>query len=212
MDALNHLTKVDRKLGRLIAQIGPLKRRKREFTEPYEALISAVAHQQLHGKAAMTIMGRFRAMADGNIPAPEALIALPDQALRACGFSGNKTRALQDIAAHAARGVIPTAAQAKRLSDAELIKRLTTIRGVGQWTVEMLLIFTLRQPDIFPVDDFGVREGYKVLHGLDEQPKPKPFAIIGEKYAPYRSTAALYLWQAADRAKEAKTQRSAKAK
>ncbi|MDE8349074.1 MAG: DNA-3-methyladenine glycosylase 2 family protein [Acidocella sp.] len=212
MDALDHLTKVDRKLGRLIAHIGPLKRRKREFTEPYEALISAVAHQQLHGKAAMTIMGRFRALAGGNIPAPAALLALPDQALRACGFSANKTRALQDIAAHAARGVIPTAAQAKRLSDAALIQRLTLIRGVGQWTVEMLLIFTLKRPDVFPVDDFGVREGYRVLYGLNDQPKPKPFAIIGEKYAPYRSTAALYLWQAADTAKQEKTQRSTKAK
>ncbi|HQT63422.1 MAG: DNA-3-methyladenine glycosylase [Acidocella sp. 20-57-95] len=209
MNALSHLAKADKKLGRLIAQIGPLKRRKREFTEPYEALISAVAHQQLHGKAAMTIMGRFRALADGNMPTPEQLLALPDEALRACGFSGAKARALQDIAAHAVSGIIPSAAQAKKLSDAELIKRLTVIRGVGQWTVEMLLIFTLRRPDIFPVDDFGVREGYKILHGLDEQPKPKPFAIIGEAYAPYRSTAALYLWQAADLAK---LQRSAKAK
>ncbi len=212
MSALIHLSKADKKLGRLIAQIGPLKRRKRDFTEPYEALISAVAHQQLHGKAAMTIMGRFRALADGAIPPPEALLALPVETLRACGFSGAKTRALQDIAAHAANGIIPSAAQARKLSDAELIKRLTVIRGVGQWTVEMLLIFTLRRPDIFPVDDFGVREGYKILHGLDEQPKPKAFALIGERYAPYRSTAALYLWQAADMAKLDKVQRSTKAK
>jgi DNA-3-methyladenine glycosylase II len=98
--------------------------------------------------------------------------------------------------------VVPSRARAARLSDAELIERLTTIRGVGRWTVEMLLIFTLRRPDVFPVDDFGVREGFRILHGLDAQPKPKAFAILGQAYAPYRSTAALYLWRAADKAKE----------
>jgi DNA-3-methyladenine glycosylase II len=110
-------------------------------------------------------------------------------------------RALRDIAARAADGTIPSAARAKRLSDEELIKHLTIIRGVGQWTVEMLLIFTLRRADIFPVDDFGVREGFRVLHGLPAQPKPKPFAEMGKIYAPYRSLAALYFWRAADAAK-----------
>jgi len=136
------------------------------------------------------------------MPSPAELLALPDDVLRACGFSANKAAAIRDIAAKAAAGVIPSLARAKKLSDAELIARLTTIRGVGQWTVEMLLIFTLRRPDVFPVDDFGVREGYRLLHGLDAQPKPKAFAQIGAAYAPYRSTAALYLWRACDMPKD----------
>jgi DNA-3-methyladenine glycosylase II len=135
------------------------------------------------------------------MPTPSALLALSDECLRGCGFSGSKMAAIRDIAAKAADGTIPNRTAALRLSDAELIARLTTIRGVGQWTVEMLLIFTLRRPDVFPVDDFGVREGYKIIHGLEAQPKPKAFNVIGQAYAPYRSTAALYLWQAANMAK-----------
>jgi DNA-3-methyladenine glycosylase II len=200
-EALKHLAKADKKLGAFIKKHGPITRETPEFTEPYEALISAVAHQQLHGKAAITILNRLRALDGGNIPAPSALLAISDEAIRACGFSGAKMRALRDIAARAADGTIPSAARAKRLSDQELINRLTIIRGVGQWTVEMLLIFTLRRPDIFPVDDFGVREGFRVLHGLEAQPKPKPFAEMGKIYAPYRSLAALYFWRAADAAK-----------
>jgi DNA-3-methyladenine glycosylase II len=200
-EALKHLAKADKKLGAFIKKHGPIKLAKPEFAEPYEALISAVAHQQLHGKAAITILNRLRALDSGNIPAPASLLALSDEAIRACGFSGAKMRALRDIAARAADGTIPSAARAKRLSDEELIKRLTIIRGVGQWTVEMLLIFTLRRADIFPVDDFGVRKGFRVLHGLPAQPKPKPFAEMGKIYAPYRSLAALYFWRAADAAK-----------
>ena len=138
------------------------------------------------------------------MPDPAALLALTDAQLRGCGFSGSKILALRDIAAKAQEGVIPTRAQARRLSDEKLIERLITVRGVGRWTVEMLLIFTLRRPDVFPVDDFGVREGYRVLHGLPAQPKPKEFAIIGAAYAPHRSLAALYLWRAADLAKPVK--------
>jgi DNA-3-methyladenine glycosylase II len=118
--------------------------------------------------------------------------------------------ALRDIAAKAADGTIPTPTRAKKLSDAELIERLIKIRGVGQWTVEMLLIFTLKRPDVFPVDDFGVREGYKILYGLEAQPKPKLFAEMGKIYAPYRSMAALYLWRAADMAKPAPRSATAK--
>jgi DNA-3-methyladenine glycosylase II len=135
------------------------------------------------------------------MPDPATLLELPDDVLRGFGFSRTKAAALRDIAAKAAEGVIPTAAQARRLSDTELIERLTTIRGVGRWTVEMLLIFTLKRPDVFPVDDFGVREGYRLMRGLAAQPKPRAFNVIGEIYAPYRSTAALYLWRVADLAK-----------
>lgn len=198
MNAISHLCEADPALGRLIKRIGPLKINRPDYAELYEALISAVAHQQLHGKAAMAILGRLQQHGGGTLPAPAALLAIPDVALRACGFSAAKTLALRDIAARTLDGTVPTRNRARHLSDAALIERLTALRGVGQWTVEMLLIFTLRRPDIFPVDDFGVREGYRRIHGLDAQPKPKALGIAAQVYAPYRSTAALYLWRAAD--------------
>jgi DNA-3-methyladenine glycosylase II len=122
--------------------------------------------------------------------------------MRACGFSANKVLAIRDIAEKAADGVVPTRAQARRLSDEALVERLLPLRGVGRWTVEMLLIFTLGRPDILPVDDFGVREGYRVGAGLDEQPRPRALAEIGLAWAPHRTTAAWYLWRAADLAKD----------
>jgi DNA-3-methyladenine glycosylase II len=204
MTPIQHLAKADPALGKFIKSHGPLKRARADAIEPYEALLSAVAHQQLHAKAAMSILGRLKDQCDGNWPAPAILLAMPDIALRACGFSGAKTLALRDIAARALDGTIPTRARARRLSDAALIERLTTLRGVGQWTVEMLLISNLRRPDVFPVDDFGVREGYRRIHQLEAQPKPKALGIIAQAYAPYRSTAALYLWRAADTAKPPK--------
>jgi DNA-3-methyladenine glycosylase II len=200
--ATAHLAAADPVLGALIAQLGPLKRAQSDHREPYHALLSAVAHQQLHARAALAILGRMMGCCGDAMPAPETLLALPDATLRACGFSANKMAAIRDIAAKAQSGIIPSRAKALRLTDAELIARLTTIRGVGQWTVEMLLIFTLRRPDVFPVDDFGVREGYRRIHGLAAQPKPKAFAQIGQAYAPYRSTAARYLWRACDMPKE----------
>jgi DNA-3-methyladenine glycosylase II len=205
MTARRHLSAACPVLAGLIKQVGPLKRSRPDYREPYQALVSAVAHQQLHGKAAQTILGRLQAHAGGAIPPPAALLALPDEALRACGFSGGKILALRDIAAKAMDGTIPGRAAASRLTDAALIERLTTIRGVGRWTVEMLLIFSLRRPDVFPVDDFGVREGYRLIHGLPAQPKPRDFALIGALYAPHRSTAALYLWRACDLAKRGRT-------
>ena len=203
-----HLSKVDARLGTLITRTGPVKPRKPEHAELYPALLSAIAHQQLHANAAMAILGRLKANCAEALPDPATLLALPDEALRACGFSASKMAAIRDVAAKAADGTIPTRARALRLSDDALIERLTSIRGVGRWTVEMLLIFTLRRPDVFPVDDFGVREGYRRLHGLEAQPKPKAFAEIGKIYAPYRTLAALYLWRAADEMKKSSTKQS----
>jgi DNA-3-methyladenine glycosylase II len=195
------IAKADPELGAFIAGFGPMPRPRAEFAEPYHALLSAVAHQQLHARAALAIFGRLKTACGDCLPDPDALLALPDEALRACGFSANKAAAIRDVAAKAADGTIPSRARALRLGDEELIARLTTIRGVGRWTVEMLLIFTLRRPDVWPVDDFGVREGYRRLHGLEALPKPKALAQLGQAFAPYRSTAALYLWKAADAGK-----------
>ena len=202
-----HLTAADPLLGALIEQIGPCRLMQDRKREPYEALVSAIAHQQLHGRAAAAILARLATLnaatvAAGTCPAPAALLSLSDESLRGCGFSGAKIAALRDIARRTLDGTVPNRRAAAKLTDAELIERLVSIRGVGRWTVEMLLIFTLGRADVFPVDDFGVREGYRIIHGLAEQPRPKAFSSIGEAYAPYRSAAAWYLWRAADRAKE----------
>lgn len=197
-----HLSAADPVLGALIRDVGRCGLKPDRAREPYDALVSAVAHQQLHARAAEAMLGRLAALAGAEIPEPAILLSLSDADMRGCGFSASKTAALRDIALHRLNGTVPSRRAAARMSDAALIERLCTVRGVGRWTVEMLLIFTLGRPDVFPVDDFGVREGYRLIHGLEEQPRPRVFATIGEAYAPYRSTAAWYLWRAADRGKK----------
>jgi DNA-3-methyladenine glycosylase II len=166
---------------------------------PFQSLVRAVANQQLNGKAAETILGRFIALFPGKrFPLPEDLAGLDDDALRACGFSRAKVAAIRDIAAKSMSGVIPTSRQIARLSDDAIVERLTEARGVGRWTVEMLLIFQLGRPDVLPVDDFGVRNGYRLAYGQGEMPKPKELLAIGEKWRPHRSAAAWYLWRATE--------------
>jgi len=203
-DAARHLSRACPRMKALIRRVGPPKLAQ-DKQSPYESLVRAIAHQQLHGAAARTITGRFVALfPDVPFPTPEQVLATEETALRGCGFSGGKVASIRDIAAKALDGTVPTRRAAARLSDAALIERLTTIRGVGRWTVEMLLMHTLGREDILPVDDFGVREGYRLLHGLEAQPKPKELAVLGEIYAPYRSVAAWYLWRAVDEAKAGK--------
>lgn len=200
--ALLHLAASDPDWAKLIARIGPCGLQPRLEREPYEALVRAIAYQQLHGRAAEAILGRFLALYPGtNFPAPDQLLATEETLIRACGFSAAKLASIRGIAQGVLDGVVPTMAAATALSDEELIARLVTLRGVGRWTVEMLLIFALGRPDVLPVDDFGVREGWRVLKGLPEQPKPKTLAEIGRAWSPYRSTAAWYLWRAAEQAK-----------
>ena len=200
-DSMRHLS-ADPTFAALIARVGPPRLGVERQRGPYEALVRAIAHQQLHGKAAQTILGRFEALfAPGAFPEPEAVLATSDEAMRGCGFSGSKVAAIRDICAKTIDGTVPTRRGAARLSDDALIERLVTIRGVGRWTVEMLLIFTLGRPDVLPVDDFGVREGYRVLYGLDEQPKPRALAEIGRPWAPYRSFATWYLYRAVEEAR-----------
>jgi len=205
MTAAAHLAAAHPALATLIARIGPCGLAHETAGEPYEALVRAISHQQLHGRAAEAIMRRFVALYPADsFPTPELVLATDDASLRACGLSGSKVAAIRDIAARALDGTVPTRAEAAGLSDAALIERLTAIRGVGRWTVEMLLIFTLGRPDILPVDDFGVREGWRLIQKLDVQPRPKELWVIGEAWAPYRSTAAWYLWRASDEGKKIK--------
>jgi DNA-3-methyladenine glycosylase II len=203
-EALRHLGR-EKKFAALIGRIGPPRLDIQRRRSPYEALMRAIAHQQLHGRAAQAILARFESLSpNGEFPAPDLVLASSDDKLRACGFSGSKIAAMRAICVAANDGTVPTRRGSARFSDAELIERLTSIRGVGRWTVEMLLIFTLGRPDVLPVDDFGVRDGYRHLYGLEVQPKPKALAEIGAVWAPHRSIAAWYLWRASDEAKTAK--------
>jgi DNA-3-methyladenine glycosylase II len=188
----------------LIRAAGPCALRPRRGVTPYQSLVSSIAHQQLTGKAAQTILGRFFALygEGGRHPLPEELLATDDAQLRAVGFSRAKVASLKDIATRSLDGTIPSRRTLSRLPDEEIIARLVQVRGVGRWTVEMFLMFTLGRPDVLPVDDYGVRNGFRMAYGLAELPRPAELAEHGLRWAPHRSTAAWYLWRAVDLHKE----------
>ncbi len=170
--------------------------------EPYEALVRAIAFQQIHGNAARAILGRFLELYPGvAFPDPESILATETAWMRGVGFSQSKISAIKAIAEAAAHGVIPLRVEAAAIDDETLIERMVSIRGVGRWTVEMMLMHTLGRPDVWPVDDFGVREGWRVLKGLARQPSPRQLTAAGYALSPFRSAASWYLWRAADEAK-----------
>lgn len=186
----------------LIQRVGPCALRVDATREPYESLVRAIAFQQIHGRAAEAILGRFLALYPGvHFPDPESVLATKSSLMRGMGFSAGKVAAIRAIAEATALGVVPSRREATRLDDESLIVRMVTIRGVGRWTVEMMLMHTLGRPDIWPVDDFGVREGWRVLKGLAKQPLPRELARAGQALSPFRSAASWYLWRAADEAK-----------
>lgn len=204
-NAIRHLSAVDPAMANLIRRVGRCGYTQ-DRQEPYEALVRSIAHQQLHGAAARTILGRFLALyPDSSFPSPEQVLSATDASMRSCGFSAGKTAAIRDIAIKRLEGIVPSRRAAARLGNEELIARLMVIRGVGRWTVEMMLMFTLGRMDILPVDDFGVREGYRKLHGLDVQPRPRELAAIGEMWSPWRSVASWYLWRAAEEGRGVKS-------
>lgn len=205
-EALRHLKAADAKLAGLIERVGPLMMKLDSSASPFESLLESILYQQLNGKAAATIHGRVRACFGGD-PAPQLLLDTPDDRLRACGVSGNKIKAFKDLAAKTLDGTVPTHAAIKKLSDAEIIERLTAVRGIGAWTVEMLLIFRLGRTDVFPVTDYGVRKGFaltfqkipktRALRAAD-LPKADVMLKRAKKWSPYRSVASWYLWRACD--------------
>src|SRR5712691_4818691 len=189
----------DPRLAGLIAKAGPFTVRPSKLVRPFDTLAESIAYQQLSGKAAATIFGRVRALYPRRKwLSPELIIATPDETLRGAGLSRSKTAALKDLAAKTLDGTVPTRAVLDRMSDEEIISRLTTVRGIGRWTVEMLLLFDLRRLDVWPVDDYGVRKGYAKTFRKKELPKPKELHAIGERWRPYRSVAAWYFWRALD--------------
>ena len=201
--ALKHLSAVDPVMRRLIREVGPCRLEHEPWRSPFQSLVQAVAHQQLHATAAGNILARFQKLfPKRRFPKPEDLAKVSDAQLRACGFSFAKIRALRDIAEKTLSGVVPTSRQIVKLSDDEIIERLTEVRGVGRWTVEMLLIFQLGRADVLPADDFGVRNGFRLAYKKREMPKPKALLAHGRRWRPHGTTAAWYLWRAADAAKK----------
>ncbi|HEY1211260.1 MAG TPA: DNA-3-methyladenine glycosylase 2 family protein [Terracidiphilus sp.] len=208
-EALAHLHANDPKLGALIERAGAFMLRLDPSPSPFESLLESILYQQLHGKAAATIHRRVREYYGGD-PEPRLLLETPDEVLRAAGVSFNKIKALKDLAARALDGTVPTNAAIKKMSDAEIIERLTEVRGIGPWTVEMLLIFRLGRPDVLPATDYGVRKGFALTflkapktRPLEAKDLPKPEVLLkrGKRWAPFRSVASWYLWRACDLAK-----------
>jgi len=196
--ALRHLKKNDPALGRLIEKVGAYTLRVEAIQSPFNALAQAIMHQQITGKAAATIVRRFKEMlGDGeSFPTPEAVLGASDETLRAVGLSRSKALAVRDLAAKTIDGTVPTYGALKAMEDELIAERLTQIRGIGLWTVHMLLMFRLGRPDVVPTTDYGVRKGFMVAFRTKAMPSPKDVAARAEKWRPYRSVASWYLWRA----------------
>jgi len=207
--AIAHLKQNDPKLGVLIERVGEFTLRLDRSPSPFESLVESILYQQLHGKAAATIHRRVREFFGGD-PTPKQMIDVPDERLRAAGVSGNKIKALKDLAAKTLDGTVPSHAAILKMPDADIVERLTEVRGIGPWIVEMLLIFRLGRPDVLPVTDYGIRKGYALTfmklpksRAIEANDLPKPDVLFrrGRKWAPFRSVASWYLWRACDLAR-----------
>ena len=199
------LASIDADWAGLVAQVGPCGHEPKPAREPYEALVRAVAYQQLHVKAGDAILARLLALHPQRaFPSPAQLLDANFDSMRACGFSARKIETIRGIAAAAQEGVVPGLSTALASPDEALVARLSVLKGIGRWTVEMFLIYSLDRPDILPADDFGVREGYRLLKSLETAPSAKAMAAIGEAWSPYRTAAAWYLWRAPRPAKVAR--------
>jgi len=204
--ALQTLHAADRRLSRLIDRAGPFNLKVKSTHSPFEALLEAVVYQQLHGKAAQTILGRVLALFPGQRhPSPGQLLEMPEEKLRAAGLSQSKMLSLKDLAARTVAGGVPSLSQIRRMSDEAIIEQLTEIRGIGVWTVHMLLIFRLGRPDVLPVGDYGVRYGFALTFGKRQKngdkvllPTPDELTRYAERWRPWRSVASWYMWRAID--------------
>lgn len=198
--AFEHLTRRDRKLGvwmKKLGAIAPDPRWRKSF-DPVDALARAILYQQLSGKAAASIVGRVEVAIASDRFHCDTLARCDDAVIRACGVSGNKLLALRDLALRESRGEIPSLRQMSTLDNDAIIEALVPIRGIGRWTVEMMLMFRLGRPDVLPVDDLGIRKGAQVVDRAESMPAPKELSERGERWGPYRTYASLYLWRIAD--------------
>ena len=197
--AHRHLAATDPRIAELMARSRRYNITPSLSIRPFDALAESIAYQQLSGKAAATIWGRVRALYPGKkYLDPKLILATPDEKLRAAGLSRSKVAALKDLAAKTIDGTVPSARALAKMTDEEIIERLVAVRGIGRWTVEMLLLFDLGRPDVWPVHDYGVRKGFAKIFGKRKLPTPKQLMKFGEKWRPYRSIAAWYFWRALD--------------
>ena len=201
--AVAWLRTADPRLARIIEQVGPFRMTVQKTSTVFAALARAIVYQQLHGKAAGTIFKRLcRLMPRGQRGLTAAnLIRLDDAALRGAGLSQNKMLALRDLARRTLSGELPTLAKLRRMSDDDAVEALTAVRGIGRWTVEMLLITRLGRGDVLAIDDLGLRQGHAVLMGRRAPTAPRALAAYGERWRPYRTVASWYLWRAAELAR-----------
>ena len=197
-DAHRHLASSDPRFAALIASSRQYNIAPGKIVRPFDALAESIAYQQLSGKAAATIWGRVRALFPGKHLDPAQVLQMPDEKLRGAGLSRSKVAALKDLAAKTIDGTVPTGRAVMKMADEEIVERLIQVRGIGRWTVEMLLLFDLGRPDVWPVHDYGVRKGLAKVFGKRKLPTPKQLLKLGEKWRPYRSVAAWYFWRALD--------------
>ncbi len=200
--AVEHLRKADERMARVIDAAGPFTLRPEKLQSPFDALMRAIVYQQLSGKAAATILRRAQALFPEECATPELLMAIDDNLLRSAGLSRNKAAALKDLAAKTLDGTVPELARLKKMSDEEIVSHLIAVRGIGRWTVEMLLIFRLGRPDVLPVSDLGVRKGFQLTYRNRTLPDAAKIARHAERWRPYRSVASWYLWRAVDLERE----------
>jgi 3-methyladenine DNA glycosylase/8-oxoguanine DNA glycosylase len=194
--AIAELSRRDRKLGRFIERAGPFGISSMPMPNTFEYLCRAIVYQQLSTKAAATIHGRLRALFPRRRISASLLISMPDEALRGAGLSRAKVAAVKDLASHAAARKLPGRARMAKMDDEAIIETLTKVRGIGRWTVEMLLMFPLGRPDVLPVTDLGVQKGFQLVFGGDELPAPADVYSRGERWRPYRSVASWYMYRA----------------
>ena len=199
--ATRHLSSIDSRLAEVIHKTRAFRAEMEATQNPYESLLEAIAYQSISGKAAATIFARIKALsATGRVPTPHEILKLRKQTLRKAGLSGAKVLAMKDLAQKTIDGIVPTLAEAEKLSDEELVQRLVSVRGIGAWTVEMFLIFRLARPDVLPIHDLGVKKGWSVTYGKKRMPTPKQLLAFGERWRPYRTVASWYMWRAFERA------------
>lgn len=196
--AVEHLEACCPEMRRFVRACGPLKLKVARDADLFSALARAIVYQQLSGKAASTIHGRFAALFDQGVPTAAQTVDLEYQDLRGAGLSNNKALAVQDLAARSLDGSLPTARRTSRLSDEEVVEQLCRVRGIGPWTAQMYLMFNLGRPDVMPVTDLGVQKGVQAVYSLDDLPAPDEVLQRTSHLAPYRSAASWYFWQAAD--------------
>lgn len=195
-EAIRHLAAVDPQLAELIDRAGPFSMQVRRMHSPFEALARNIIYQQLHSNAAAAIHQRVLDLFGGKRLRPQDVLAASEEQLRGAGLSKAKLASLRDLSSRVLDGTVPTLSRLNRMADEEIIERLTIVRGIGRWTVEMLLMSKLGRPDVLPVDDYGVRKGFALTYGLEEMPSRKQLQEHGERWRPFRSVASWYMWQA----------------